>query len=299
MRYDIAQRWTGGKGKLQITEAEFQSIREAKKGAVSAMLIEEKLDLLLDNFIEYEGDFLQLALRSAVFEEHDWSDFRAAVQRVNRRLANLLTTCRLYLDQTPHELGALSDPALAAAFNSQRSVEYDNRLGYRSMEALRNYLQHRDFPVRGLSYKGGWVPQQPREWRKHIVEATIAVDMLKGDSKFKQDVYEELEAEGEELNFKELVRDYISGIGAVHGHLRQLLAPRVKVWDECLLETLRKYQAATKADLAIGVEVIATNDQSEVVEEIEVFTGQMDRRKALERKNRNVGHWTKMLITSE
>jgi hypothetical protein len=51
--------------------------------------------------------------------------------------------------------------------------------------------------------------------------------------------------------------------------------------------------------LDIGAEVLAANDQGEVVEEIHVFTDPIDRRRALERKNRNVGYFTKMLVTSE
>jgi hypothetical protein len=73
----------------------------------------------------------------------------------------------------------------------------------------------------------------------------------------------------------------------------------MKAWDECLRRTLHEYQATTDAKLEIGVEVLAKNDQGEVVEEIEVFTALMDRRSALERKNRNVGHLTKILVTSE
>jgi hypothetical protein len=299
MRYEVTQRWSGGKGPVEISEADFQAIREAKEGVVRALAIEEKLDLVLDNFIEYEGDFLQLALRSAVFEEYDWSDFRAAVQRVNRRLVNLLTTCRLYLDQTPHELASLNDPALGAAFKRQAGVEYDSRLGYRVMEALRNYVQHRDLPVGGLSYHSAWVPEQTREWRRHIVQATIAIDTLKDDTNFKQNILREIEAEGEKLNLKQLVREYISGLGSVHSTLRGHLAPRVKAWDERLLGTLREYQGTTNASLEIGVEVLATNDEGDAVEEIQVFTGPIDRRRALERKNRNAGHWTKILVTSE
>jgi hypothetical protein len=303
MRYEIAQRWSGGKKPVEISEADFQTIRKAKEGVVLAMGIEEKLDLVLDNFIEYEGDFLQLALRSAVFEEHDWSDFRAAVQRVNRRLANLLTTCRLYLDQIPHELGALNDPAILEAFEKQTNIEYDNRLGYATMEALRNYYQHRGLPISGLTYQSAWVPEQTREWRRHLVEATIPFDKLEGDAKFNRKfkgiILPKLKAKGDDLSLKELVREYISGIGSVHRKLRELLAPSVKAWDERLLSTLQDYQARTQASLSIGVQALATGDQGEVVEKIEVFTGPIDRRKALERKNRNVGYWTKMLVTSE
>ncbi len=103
----------------------------------------------------------------------------------------------------------------------------------------------------------------------------------------------------DDLSVKELVREYISGIGSIHRKLRELLAPSVKVWDERLLSTLRDYQTGTNASLNVGVEAVATSDQGEAMERIQVFTGPIDRRKALERKNRNVGYWTKMLVTSE
>jgi hypothetical protein len=153
--------------------------------------------------------------------------------------------------------------------------------------------------VGGLSYESAWIPELTREWRRHVVQATIAIDRLRGDSEFKQNILREIEAEGEKLNLKELVRDYISGLGSVHAKLRALLAPRVNAWDERLLGTLRNYQATIDADLAIVVEVLATNDQGETIEEVQVFTGPIDRRKSLEQKNRNVGYLTKILITSE
>ena len=156
MRYELNQRWTGGKGPVAISKEDFEAIREAKAGVVRMMLIEEKIDLLLDNYVEYEGELLQLALRSAVLEEYGWSDFRAAVQRFNRRLANLLTTCRLYLDQVRHDLSGFNDPTLSEAFKTLKSAEYDGRLGYATLEALRNYYQHRGLPVSGLSYPGAW-----------------------------------------------------------------------------------------------------------------------------------------------
>jgi hypothetical protein len=300
MKYYVAQPWSGGKESIQIFKADFQAIREAKDGVVRAMLIEEKLELVLDNFVEYEGDLLQLALRSAVFEEYGWSDFRAAAQRVNRRLANLLTTCRLYLDQMPN---ALKDRALKAAFEAKKRNERSNRLGYATMEELRNHVQHRDLPVTGVSYPSAWVPEDTREWRRHIVEALIDLDKLGADRKtskeFKKDVLPKLRAQGDALNWKVLVREYISGIGAIHSDLRARLAPKVNEWDERILRTLRDYQAATGASLAIGVEVVAVDEQGKDVEAIDIFTGPIDRRKALEQKTRNPGFWTKILVTSE
>lgn len=146
MHYQLAQPWTGGKDPLPISEGEFVTLREAKAGAIRVLAIEEKMDMVLHNFVEHESDFLKLALRSAVFQEYDWSEVRDQTQLVNRRLLNLLSACRLYVDQVPQDLAALRDPALRKAFGAAKLHEKRARFGFLFMEAIRNYIQHRDVP---------------------------------------------------------------------------------------------------------------------------------------------------------
>jgi hypothetical protein len=51
---------------------------------------------------------------------------------------------RLYIDQVAHDLNAIcgSGSANPAAFLEWADEEYDRRLGYRTMDALRNFISN-------------------------------------------------------------------------------------------------------------------------------------------------------------
>jgi len=139
----------GSKHFLPISEEVFKSVRDARARSIRAVEIEEKLDMVLQNYIEYEHELLQITLRNALFATGGWFEFRDIIHDINRRLANLLSTTRLYLDHLRHDAGPLFDAAGsdAKALSAITSEEYDGRLGYRVMEALRNYVQHRGLPL--------------------------------------------------------------------------------------------------------------------------------------------------------
>ena len=66
----------------------------------------------------------------------------------DRKIANLLSAARLYVDhakQHVHRILAL-DPVTTFDVGATLSTQYDLRFGYRCMEALRNYVQHRGLP---------------------------------------------------------------------------------------------------------------------------------------------------------
>jgi hypothetical protein len=146
-----------GRGSAKISEDEFTRTKQAKRSLVVAMSIEGKFDLLLENYAEFERGLLELALHQMIFSDLDWSSMQFDTQKVNRTLTNLLSASRLYIDQLKHEAGALdtSTPSLARVLKDKGSAEYDSKLGYRVMEASRNYTQHRDLPVQQLKLPNG------------------------------------------------------------------------------------------------------------------------------------------------
>lgn len=91
-------------GIVEISKEEFEELCHAKQSVVVAASMEEKFDVLLENYREFEHDLLDLALGQMVSFDLSWESFRFDVQRVNRRVANLLSAARSYLDQTQHQL---------------------------------------------------------------------------------------------------------------------------------------------------------------------------------------------------
>jgi len=124
---------------------EYDRISRAKHALITTIAIEQKLDLLLENYVEYESELLDLAVRLIAFRDSQWHAFQRENLDVTRRLVNLLSAARLYVDQMNHDLGRLFDDAdeIRAAVKQESSARYDASFGFRLMETLRNAIQHR------------------------------------------------------------------------------------------------------------------------------------------------------------
>ncbi|MDZ7779955.1 MAG: hypothetical protein U5R14_08505 [Gemmatimonadota bacterium] len=130
---------------LPLDRSDFQELKDAKGLLVDALALEEGFHLVLANFYEYEGALLDRALYSLLCTEGSWSECGRNHPR-----------CRPKSREPPFGWkripgsGAVTYSAADSAktrtglarFNAWRSIEYDSRLGYRAMEALRNYTQH-------------------------------------------------------------------------------------------------------------------------------------------------------------
>lgn len=153
MEYGLTQDVLECEHFLRIPEAVFGRIASARDRSIRALEIEENLDMLLHNYVDFEHELLQISLRNALFSVGDWSEFRSVIQDLNRRMVNLLSTARLYLDHLRHRSAPLLKCASAdsGAVEAIISHEYEARRGYRVMEALRNHVQHRGLPLHSIT----------------------------------------------------------------------------------------------------------------------------------------------------
>jgi hypothetical protein len=113
---------------IELSESEYDSVVTAMHRVYLARDIEEKLDILLENFMEYERDLLSLALQYSLFPMLD--DHRVASERqlVNRRITNLLSSARMYVDQMRHSISQLASGSSGPDAAELFSAEYDNHL---------------------------------------------------------------------------------------------------------------------------------------------------------------------------
>lgn len=278
-------------GTVEITDREFAEISTAKRSLVIAIGFEEKFYLLLENYAEFERALLDLTLRRLVFADSDWSNFQDDILTVNRRLANLLSAARSYLDQVDHELVSLfgDGSASVTAVRTARGAEYDRRLGYRAMEALRNYLQHRSFPVHNLSFGMQRDEVGSRTFAAHTIVPSVSVAELSRDGGLKPGVLEELVAKGPMVSLTPLVREYVEALARVHTALRTAVAEEVAQWEENVRVSIERARNGC-GDSNIGFVAVARGEDAEV-EEVQLFAELINRRKLLERK----GHHTTML----
>lgn len=300
MEYGLTRGVLSSDHFVPITEKGFTRTRLARDRSHRVLDIEEKLDMVLQNYVEYEHELLQITLRSALFNPGGWSDFRDIIHQINRRLVNLLSTSRLYVDQLRHD--AL--PLLRASVDGTDIVkaitsrEYDSRLGYRTMEALRNYVQHRGLPLHSVTLGGGWVDTPDGERRKEKTTLYLNVQTLSEDEKFKRSVLEELRGGNRKLPLKPLVRDYITGLICVQQAVREKLAGIVMNDDDWLRSLITRYQSEAEEKI-LGLAAVARRQDRTEEHTVGISMNFIDRRRWLERKNCGAGELGKIIVTSE
>jgi hypothetical protein len=298
MKYEITRRVINEKTFVEVTEAEFRDAKAAKAKLMHALFIEEKLDYVLGNFREFERQLLDAALDNVLFSEPTWSESVARVHTISRRIVNLLTVCRLYLDQVEHHVREVygdGSPEVKS-LKEKRKEEYEAHLGYRVMEALRNHVQHRGLPVDSVRWHSATVDASPDSPARHTATPWIRVASL-ADSKFKRRVLAELHAMGDTVDLKPLIREYVASIGAIHATVRKRMKQDTTAWEGVLKSILDRFKAA--GGNADRVEVVAIDETDGYVDYVDVLEDLWKRRRQLERNNHYLTHFTKHFVTSE
>jgi hypothetical protein len=295
MMYGL-EGWAGtGHYLLPLEQDEYNRIRVAKRRLSDALQIEEKYGMLLENYREFKQSLLDSTLEYMLFDSPAaWQSMISMIYQNARRVTNLLSTARLYVDQSVHDLKSIYGDGsdTVAAFKSWKNEQYDGLLGYRAMEALRNYMQHRGLPVRSISVGGQW----RGEANVFTVRINLVVAELRRDPEFKQEVLEQLEAIGPQVPLKKLVREYIQGLATVQARLRQMWANDLKEWERDYLGGRERFVAEFPG--TTDYMSLIARDEDGRTESEDIFEEPLKRRQMLEKRNSKGQQFTRV-ISSE
>ena len=276
----------------EITKSEFDEVQSANAGLQLLLALEEKLDLVLANYLEYERELLRLALDHLVWGASKWSTHRAARHAVNLRIINFLSTTRLYLDQVSHDLVALfgKDSAETQEVEAARRAEYDSSLAFRVLEALRNHVQHRAMAVHELAFPILLDSDAEPMTAQYSVVPFLHVAKLADDSSFKKSVLAELCESGPETSLTPLIRAYVASLGRIHTIVRRLTKRSLSRWEQVIDRMIKRAHEVFGDDLsllAISVEipnnpVVASYLVHQVSSELRAFRSRSTRRDDLD-----------------
>lgn len=289
----------------EISQQDYLQGKAAKEGYMALLGIEEKLDIVLENYAEYERELLSLALNRSIFHDPDWSSIINDIHTVNRRLANLLTTGRLYIDQVKHDImmtfGQESSVNRSLRERLQRASQVP---GFRVMEELRNYIQHRGLIVTRITYPGKAAFSISDEGDRRVtalkwgVTPSLSIEALREDKKLKRFALDELEARGEHIPVTPLVRQYIEELGSFHKDLRETTALDLEKWRELLRALIERGQKCFKNDLT-AVALVAEDEKGEFVGIEHIFEDLLKRHTFLARKNLTLSRFSLQFVSGE
>lgn len=300
MEYGLTRLILDKKAFLPLDHDGFERARAAKDLIVEALGGEEKFNLLLENFAEYESELLQLALHGIVFADTSWSDSIAKIHTINRRLLNVLSAGRLYLDQTRHSVSSIfgdRSPELGA-IKTKMSEEYDARFGYRVMEALRNFVQHRGLGVHHITHQSWWVELEDEHRCRHTLVPSLQIRDLQEAGGFKSSVLEELEEKGERVDLRPLVREYVTGIARVQEEFRRLCRSKVEDATGYFAELMARYREEGEEDI-LGLAAVQRAEDGTIMESVQIFEDLLQRRTWLAQKNSRSQYVDKHFVIGE
>ena len=104
MKYIISTEVYGSPGYIEISESRYHLISDSQKYLLETLFLEEKLDYVMENYYELEIELVSIASRMMIFHNLDHFSMTKDRNTISRRIANLMSSCRMYLDQSIHHL---------------------------------------------------------------------------------------------------------------------------------------------------------------------------------------------------
>ena len=213
--------------------------------------------------------------------------FQTERSLINRRLLNLLSSTRGYIDQMSRIAGNLEAKTSKSTIGikTKFSERYDLSLGYRVMEALRNYTQHCGLPIDFLTYHSKRVAGNDRTQLRFYVAIHASRSELAKDGKFKKKVLKELESHGDSIDLKLMLRDYVADLAVVHEWFRSKTVKCKTTWEEKYESAIQRFAKAYPQALSLKGLAAVAEDPSTRTDEVNLFPEFIENQRELVKKN--------------
>lgn len=133
----------------------------------------------------------------------------------------------------------------------------------------------------------------------YAVSPYVEPARLREDGEFKKSVLEEMEARGDKIDLKEIIRDYVEGLSLAHSEIRNNVSHSVQRWDTIIKDAIHQYTTAYPDELTSGLCAVKRSYGGRYSDWISVFMDPLEQRKYFESKNDALVNLTKRFITSE
>ncbi len=277
---------------IDINEECFHDLKRSKVILDQALAIEEKYEIIINNYIELEQQVTNEAIKNMTTSHFEPDDIFNTILALNVKLVNLLSSCYLYYCQVPRSVReCLCEPDAPKVVNGLFSHEYDNNLNYRFMYELRNHLQHN-----GLAVHCGNIH---KKWKGNydILEYSFSFFAEKSEcllnEKFKKKILNELP---DKIDLHSASRSYIESISNVHEQIRNMIQEVVK--SRVTIETAMDNFKEKYPDKNLYFLSACSYDDKDLVQEISLSLDWDDIRKKLLMRNKRLGSLGKSRLIS-
>lgn len=291
MNYILHRKILGQNSKIDISEQKYKELKKSKGVLLNALEIEEKYEIILSNYLDFEQKILSITAKYMVYDHLEYSDFFEIRLSLNVKLVNLLTAVKLYVDQVNQNITKCLECDIKAKNRVDKffSREYDNNKYYKFMSGLRNYVQHNGLPVHLISQDSSW----KNEFLEYSTELFTQPSVLKKDKKMKGKCIEDME---DEIDLKIATRSYIESISNVHHSIRDMITDTTNSSRESIEKAHLTYLEKYNEGLIVGLHA-SKKDGNKQIESISLLLDWDDVRVKLQARNKKLVNLSKRFTT--
>lgn len=235
--YILEQRILGPRLQLNITEARYRELAQAREVLSDALAFEQRYELLLGNFISMELAFTEISLRAMVEPQYHYPEMAETLRQANRHVVNILTAMRGYVDQVRQDFKCVElKPRFSSVAKAELVKLFERSPDYRFMCELRNHVQHKATAIHG-SEGADATKGDPNGWVE-AVKFFASKATLSADRDFKSRVLDE---QPEKIDVRLRARRSVQELGVAHLVLRKAIAEHVTQARSALESAIRDY----------------------------------------------------------
>jgi hypothetical protein len=289
---------------LDITEEDFVKLRTARTNIMEALYIEEKFDIILGNYLDLELGLLSASAHRMI---RPWQEYQETQIEKNmnasRRLFNLLASCRAYLDHVPHHLNRIMpfsgkcNKNYSHEFKLMTNKEYDTQLGYRAMEELRNYMQHRDFPIETCQ-NIRFVKTSCGPMATYSYDLRLSLVKIRESGKFKRKILNELGNE-DTVTALHLIRSYVGALGRIHEQIRGTIFEQISTCEQHIINTINHFCEKSGQDDTFALAAFKYDEDVGRSETVYINRNDIDYWKNLAMKNMDFADLERRVVCGE
>lgn len=220
IKYVLRKNTIDHNREIMLCENDYLQCKKSKIILDEILAIEEKYNILLNNYTELEKTIFNTLLIGKIHTV-SYKDFHEHKLLINTKIVNFLTSARLYIDVSGKHISKILYSKEKDSLKENKATEYDKNICYRFMEALRNYVQHYGIAAHFIEFK------KTRDGE--FFNFFCIKNTLKKDNRFKKSILEE---SPENIDLKEYIRSYMDSLGNIHLAARKLTYKTVDVARE-------------------------------------------------------------------
>lgn len=271
MKYVLKRNLLTDSVRVDLTEAEYAGIAEARSTVLAALSLEHLFEMLLKSFQEVEELIALVAIRHSMCFDYNFSYASSvgAIEQFAHRITNFLSCSTMYRDRSKKFANSEGGAELKNDLNARYSQEFDENFAFMVCEGLRNHTLHAGTCVHRLDSNYQMVVAASNELlSQHIVVPQVNLKQLEENENFRPKTLEAMRQssrkretyEGVLFDLPPLLREYMSGMARVHHWLRSTLAELVALADKCIAQRVLQFEDFRDNHGSDGLGIIVLND---------------------------------------